>query len=79
MSLFPAVICWELALGPASYESFQEDKGEKGRGNITLVKGRFLLAVQADCAAQISVRHHDFGDVENLCVMTRFYIIQAKL
>lgn len=59
MSLFPAVTCWELALGRASYESFQEDKGKKGRGNIILVKDRFLLAVQA------VAQHHGFGDVED--------------
>ena len=63
MSLFPAVMCWELALGHACYESFQEDKGKKGRGNVTLVKDRFSLAVQADGVAHISVQHHGFGDV----------------
>lgn len=41
----------ELALGRASYESFQEEKGKKGRGNVTLVKDKFSLAVQADSVA----------------------------
>lgn len=71
-SLFPAVLCWELALGPAPCGCFWEEKGKKGRGDISSVQDRFFLA-------QMAVQHQRFGGAENVCVMPRFYITEAKL
>lgn len=71
-SLFPALLCWESALGPAPYGRFWEEKGKKGRGDISSVQDRFSLA-------QMAVQHQGFGGAENVCVMPRFCIIEAKL